>query len=419
MDIQIKSDSIELVDIDLLIENPDNTNQHPKEQIERLAKIIQHSGFRNPLTVSKRSGFVIAGHGRIEAARSLKMNKLPVIYQDFENEAEEYAHLNADNEIAKWATTDLAMVNLKMLDFGPDFDIDLMGIKDFVIEPAEKFEPQADEDAVPEVVNPITRLGDIWLLGNHRVMCGDSTMIDDVEKLMAGEKADMVFTDPPYNLAGNMEMANASVSKGSEMLNNAEWDKGFVITEALANIYSVLSNEYYIYVFTSHFLAAEIWEWLSGFCHYTGTGIYHRTNATPMAAIRLKNMLVATDLCCYGHSKKAEIHHDKGKVFTNVWSHGKTGHTEFVGHPTQKPISLCENVISHTKGERVLDLFLGSGSTLIACEKTNRKCYGMELDEKYCDVIIKRYEDYTGNKATLESTGQTYEELKGERDASA
>ena len=137
---EIKAKDIKLVDIHLLVENPKNNNVHPEDQIERLAKLIKHTGFRNPLVVSNRSGFVLCGHGRISAAKKAGLKELPVIYQDFDNEAEEYAYMTADNAIHNWSSIDLSKVNIEMLDFGPDFDIDLLGIKDFVIEPIEKIE---------------------------------------------------------------------------------------------------------------------------------------------------------------------------------------------------------------------------------------------------------------------------------------
>ena len=137
---EIKSKSIQIVDIDSLVPNPKNNNHHPKEQIERLAKLIKYQGFRNPLVVSNRSGFVLCGHGRIEAAKLAGLKEVPVMYQDFDNEAQEYAYLTSDNAIASWAELDLSMVNTEMLDLGPDFDVDLLGIKDFAIEPIEKFD---------------------------------------------------------------------------------------------------------------------------------------------------------------------------------------------------------------------------------------------------------------------------------------
>ena len=198
---QIQAKDIQLVKIETLKPHPKNMHKHSKDQIDRLCKLIEYQGFRNPIIVQKGTDLIVAGHGRILAAKKLKIKEVPVIYQEFESEAQLYSYIVSDNAIGKdsWATLDLSMINTEMLDFGPDFDIDMLGIKDFVIEPIEKFEAQTDEDEVPEVIHPITRRGDIWLLGNHRLMCGDSTMINDVDKLMNSEKADMVFTSPPYN----------------------------------------------------------------------------------------------------------------------------------------------------------------------------------------------------------------------------
>lgn len=138
----IQAKEIQLVDIDSLVLNPKNNNKHPKEQIERLAKLIQYQGFRNPVVVSKRTGFVLAGHGRIEAAKIAGLKEVPAMFQDFDNEAQEYAYLTSDNAIAAWAELDLSAVNVEMLDLGPDFDIDLLGIKEFTIEPMDKLEDE-------------------------------------------------------------------------------------------------------------------------------------------------------------------------------------------------------------------------------------------------------------------------------------
>ncbi len=376
----------ELIDIKSpkIIPHPDNMNKHPKEQIERLAKLIQYQGQRHPIIISKRSGFIVAGHGRWEAMKLLaktdNWDQIAVDYQDFESEAQEYAFMTSDNAIAEWAELDLSAVNTKMLDLGPDFDVDLLGIKDFVIEPIEKFEPQADEDEVPDVVHPITRRGDIWLLGNHRLMCGDSTMIDDVEKLMNGEKADMVFTDPPFpNNSGIMH----------EMIENI--DVAFANSRIFCN-------------------GMSIWFWDNiGFPPFqesvTAKHIWHKTNGWQA-----------------GHFETMYVFHNDGKrheqlVFNCNSVGGNNKREEQGNHPTPKPVELPILIFEKLKfANSVIDLFSVSGSTLIACEKTSRKCYGMELDEKYCDVIINRWQNYTGKKATLESTGQTYEELKAERD---
>lgn len=404
---EIKAKNITLVDISLLVENPKNNNVHPEDQIERLAKLITHTGFRNPLVVSNRSGFVLCGHGRIAAAKKAGLKELPVIYQDFKDEAEEYAYMTADNAIHNWSSLDLSKVNTEMLDLGPDFDIDMLGIKDFVIEPIEKFEPQSDEDDVPEVVHPITRKGDLWLLGKHRLLCGDSTMIDDVEKLMNGEKADMVFTDPPYGV----DYEGGAFSKRTKLANDES-------TDIYDNVLPVLFS------FTSEKAPFYIWH-AAGYADMASklgendfkirSQIIWNKNQAQFGALSAQYKQKHEP--CFYCFKKGQTPHWYGPTNeVTVWDIKRESKNEF--HPTQKPIELAERAIenSSTPGTLVLDLFGGSGSTLIACQKKQRKCSTMELDEKYCDVIIKRWEQYTGKKATLESTGQTYEELKDERD---
>lgn len=406
----IQAKEIQLVDIDSLVLNPKNNNKHPKEQIERLAKLIQYQGFRNPVVVSKRTGFVLAGHGRIEAAKLAGLKEVPAMFQDFENEAQEYAYLTSDNAIAAWAELDLSAVNTEMLDLGPDFDIDLLGIKDFVIEPIEKFEPQSDEDAVPDVVHPITRKGDIWLLGNHRLMCGDSTMIDDVEKLMNGEKADMVFTDPPYGVSytgGLGDNGNGIESNKREMIKNDDIDLYYEAVTT-ANHFSN-GPVFMFYADTVPFqlyagvkdvgakiVAMIIWKKKGG---YGALGASYKPNHEP---------------CLIWLPKGKKLNFIGDTTENRVWEMDKDGLNKL--HPTQKPVAIPKRAIGNHDAKIVLDIFGGSGSTMIACEELKRHARLMELDEKYCDVIIKRWEQYTGKKAILELTGQTYEELKVERD---
>ncbi|MCS6281454.1 MAG: ParB N-terminal domain-containing protein [Dolichospermum sp.] len=166
---EIKSKEIQLVDTSTLVLNPKNNNKHPSEQIERLAKLIQFQGFRNPVVVSNRTGFVVAGHGRIEAAKKMGMNLVPVMYQDFDNEAQEYSYLTSDNAIASWAELDLSAVNTQMLDLGPDFDVDLFGIKEFTIEPIEKFEMEDElrDDMNKKLILEITFPNDMEMMDIH------------------------------------------------------------------------------------------------------------------------------------------------------------------------------------------------------------------------------------------------------------
>jgi DNA modification methylase len=413
MTFKIESKDIQLVELSKLVFNPKNNNKHPDDQIERLAKLIEHHGFRNPIVVSNRTGFVVAGHGRIMAARKLGIGSIPVMYQDFDNEAQEYTYLTSDNAIASWAELDLSLVNTEMLDLGPDFDIDMLGIKDFVIEPIEKFEAQSDEDDVPEVVNPITRKGDLWLLGKHRLLCGDSTMIDDVEKLMNGEKADMVFTDPPYKIqtkGGTKSDLSQSLRKQGESI---EFIADFDPADFLNVLPLVFNKNMNAYVFCNKELLPDYLMWARDSGYSFNVLIWKKPNAIPIGdshrpdieylILFRKNAIWNNGLKEVNYSRCLEFGREKGL------------------HPTMKPVDLIENEvkISSNTGSAVVDFFNGSGSTMIACEKSNRRYFGIELEGKYCDVTVKRWEQYTGKKATLELTGQTYEELKVERDGPA
>jgi DNA modification methylase len=416
---EIKAKEITLFPSVKLSEYPKNVNVHTEEQIDKIIQLIDFYGHRDPLIVDADlqpdgTHWVMAGNGRLSAAKKAGWDNLPIIFQKFNSEEEKYGFMVSHNAVSSsgWGGgLDLAKINTDIIDLGPDFDIEMLAIKDFVIEPIEKFEPQADEDEVPEVVHPITRKGDLWLLGNHRLMCGDSTMIDDVEKLMNGEKADMVFTDPPYNIASDSKNIASSVSKSMNDLKNSEWDKNFIIEDALNNIVPFIENGS-IYVWTNHFLFQRIMDHLKSFTKFQGWCVWSKPN--PMPSLMKRHWTWNMEICCYATIGKHVFNASEGKHDLALWSFNKKSDGS---HPTQKPIELCEHPIIKSSNEKslIMDLFLGSGSTLIACEKNNRKCFGMELDEKYCDVIINRWQNYTGKKAVLESTNQTYEELKLER----
>lgn len=385
--------------------HPKNRNKHPDDQIKRLAEILKYQGWRYPVKVSKRSGFVTSGHGRIEAAKLNGWKEVPVNFQEYDSEEQEYADVQADNAIASWAELDLSGINADLGDLGPDFDIDLLGIKNFEIDVLPP-EPQCDEDDVPDVVEPKTKRGDVYQLGRHRLMCGDSTSIDDVDKLMGGQKADMVFTDPPYNIDYSPEdRAIGGRAKSQNKLGRIENDKmsddafyqflmgvnGSIIASARdgAPIYQCapidMNNLQYLQAWRD-----------SGF-HYSDGLIWLKNN----------------------HSISRKDYHPKHEVIHYGWTQGSHtwngGRDKFsvyeasrervqdYQHPTQKPVVIPEHFIGNSSdsGANVLDLFGGSGSTLIACEKTNRKAYLMELDPKYCDVIVARWEKYTGKKAEL------------------
>ncbi len=417
---EIKAKEITLFPTIKLSEYPKNANVHTEEQIDKIIQLIDFYGHRDPLIVDADiqpdgTHWVLAGNGRLQASKKAGWDNLPIIFQKFNSEEEKYGFMVSHNAVSSsgWGGgLDLAKINTDIIDLGPDFDIDMLAIKDFVIEPIEKFEPQSDEDEVPEVVHPITRRGDLWILGNHRLYCGDSTMIDDVEKLMNGEKAEMLFTDPPYNqnvgLTGDID--NKGMKKRQELLKQSNLND-FNPTEFLA-IVSALDIDS-IYIFHSKDLIADYITYLNSIKRN-----WELLAMTKPSVIPFRKGHFLSDIEWLIFSKKSGSYFDESldNSFYSKFRSAKTVRDKDNWHPTRKDVEYVSAYIQISAKNTVLDLFMGSGTTLIACEKTNRQCYGMELDEKYCDVIINRWQNYTGKKATLELSGQTYEELKQERE---
>ena len=235
------------------------------------------------------------------------------------------------------------------------------------------------------------------LKSKHRLMCGDSTDKADVEKLMDGAKADMVFTDPPYNIASDSKNFAQDKSKAMKDLADSDWDKNFDIIPALDRLVEAASEMITMYIWTSHFLINDIWQHLKDF-GYINYLVWSKPN--PMPSLSKRHPAWNTELCVYasrGGGKRVVNYPKEGHFLSCREVIKKSDGT----HPTQKPQELITPLIefSSNKGQLVLDLFLGSGSTIIACEKTDRQCYGMEIDPHYCSVIIKRYQDYTGKEA--------------------
>jgi len=348
---------------------------------------------------------VIAGHGRLLAARKLGHNKVPVIELKHMTEAQKRAYVIADNKLALNAGWDTAMLSIEMKDLEDEgFDLTLLGFDDkelnALLEP-EVIEGLTDEDAVPDTpVEPKTKLGNIYVLGNHRLMCGDSTSIDAVGSLMQEDLADLVFTDPPYNVAysGRGEN-NLGTIKNDDMSDSQFEDfcRGFfgcyfAYMKALACIYVCHPDSQsapklaFEKTFAEQFKKSSTIIWMK---QSAGMGWQdYRAQHEPIL---------------YGWKEGKGKHFFCGdRTKTTVWKIGRDAQTSYV-HPTQKPVALPEEaIINSSKGsDIVLDLFGGSGSTLIAAEKTGRKARLMELDPKYCDVIVKRWEDFTGKKAVL------------------
>lgn len=385
MEIKIHCSYSKLVPIDEIRLNPKNRNTHSKEQIERFCKIVQAVGVRHPVIISLRSGICVAGEGRILTFRKLGMKEVPVDYQDFESEEQEFQFAISDNAIAEWAQLDFSGINKDITELGP-FDIELLGIKDFTIEPLDKLAPGCDEDDAPDAPKEtIIKRGDLIELGSHRLLCGDSTVITEVEKLMNGEKADMVFTDPPYGISfNNTSLPRKDFSGVRNGLKTNEY-KNIKNDDVELNMREILSPFNYV---------KEIFVW----------GANNFVNVLPVSTWFCwdrklnesadKNLCGDFDLCWSKEKHKMKMYR---VPWYGVFGHSKKDDGEKKVHPTMKPVKLIELFLTDysNDSELVVDLFGGSGSTLIACEKTNRKCFMMELDEHYCDVIISRWCKYT------------------------
>lgn len=374
----------QMVPLHKLVPNPRNPNTHPEEQLRLLAKIIDYQGWRNPIVVSTLSGFIVKGHARLTVAERLQLDEVPVDYQDYENEAQEWADLLADNRIAELAETERTVLKdlLEELDTGA-MDMELTGYTDTVIEDlmTELHSPTeglTDDDAVPEATESICRRGDLWQLGNHRLLCGDATIQADVERLMGGEKADMVFTDPPY---GNLKITNARGEVGK------------------SNV--AKTTQYHKYANEGEFDFRPCWNIIGQWdCSKVIWGGNYFVNVLPITTSWIVWDKRAGNHSWYSDCELAWTNLGiPAKIYSIIWQGMiREGETDKRVHPTQKPIELAAKIID---GQTILDLFGGSGSTLIACEKLGRRCYMMEIDEHYCDVIIARYEAFTGQKAML------------------
>lgn len=385
-----------------------NSRTHSDEQVGQIAASIKEWGFTNPILVDI-DGEIIAGHGRLLAAQKLNIDEVPTMTAVGWSEAQKRAYVIADNKLALNAGWDNEMLKVELDGLKDlDFDIDLTGFN--ADELADLF-PESekagltDEDDVPEAPDkPVTVEGDIWVLGNHRLMCGDSTSIDAVEKLMDGSKADMVFTDPPYNIDyGNIKHPKFKV-RSIENDNMSGSDFSDFCAAFAASIKAFCDG--CIYVFGPPAADGRLmFTELDKMFHCSTTVVWNKDQFT-LGRGKYQNKY---EPCWFGWNKTGSAFIDDRKL-TNVWDFPRPKKSDL--HPTMKPVELVENAIGHASniGGLVMDLFGGSGTTAIACEKTSRNCRLMELDSKYCDVIIQRWQDFTGKQAVHEATGKTYAE---------
>lgn len=394
--------TVEFWPLDRLLPYAANARTHDDAQIAQIAASIAEFGFNAPCLVDDR-GVLIAGHGRLLGARKLGLTEVPVICLGHLSEAQARAYRIADNRIAENSKWDEAMlaaevarlqeenVDLSLLGFGEDEIDDLLNLED-------GNEGNTDDDAVPEApLDPVTKTGDVYVLGNHRLLCGDSTVLENVENVLDGALADMVFTDPPYNVDyGNT--AKDKMRGNDRKIMNDNLGKGFeaFLYDACVNMVTVCKGAIYICMSSSElhtlqkaFVAAG-GKWSTFVIWAKNTFTLGRSDYQRQYEPILYGWKQGTDHFWCGAR-------DQG----DVWFVNKPTKNDL--HPTMKPVELVERAVRNSSKSRdiVLDCFGGSGSTLIACEKAGRQARLIELDPKYCDVIVKRWEEFTGKKAEL------------------
>jgi DNA modification methylase len=382
-----------------LIPYVNNSRKHSDQQVAQIAASIKEFGWTNPILVDKDKG-IIAGHGRLMAARKLKMGDVPTIELSHLSDAQKKALVIADNKLAlnaDWDTQILSLELSELQDIG--FDLDILGFDanelNALLEP-EEVEGLTDEDAVPEVPEePKTKLGDIYQLGNHRLMCGDSTSIADIETLCGGQLVDMWLTDPPYNVAYEGKTKDALKIKNDSMGNDT---------------FRQFLRDSYVAADVVMKPGAVFYIWHADSEGYNFRGAAKDAGWTVRQCLIWKKSVMVMgrqdyhwrhEPCLYGWKEGAGHLWASDRKQTTILEFDKPSRNG--EHPTMKPVELfAYQMLNNTKGgDIVLDSFGGSGTTIIAAEKHGRHAYLMELDPKYCDVIVKRWEEFTGKKAVL------------------
>lgn len=418
-----------------------NYRKHSDRNKSLINKSLSECGAGRSILIDNENS-IVAGNGIYEQSQKLGIPIRVIETDGTELIAVKRTDLATDDDKRKQlaimdnSTSDSSEFDMELL--AEDFDVDTLS--EFGVDAADfRLSDEADEDNfnesdIPDDEKPLTKRGDVWILGNHRLLCGDATKVEDVEKLMNGEKADCVFTDPPYNVAShsrNYAANGKTTQKTYKTLANQNWDKNFDITPALENINLFSKKDCVFYVCTSQFLIQKIWDWADKFCDFNNYVVWCKPNPTP--SLSKRHWTFATELIVYATRGRHVCNFPTGENFLsffgnegsalqlhkfdflpemNYWTLNKEAHTE--NHPTQKPISVPFKALgfSSLTNSIVLDLFGGSGTTLMACEQLGRKCRMMELDEHYCDVIIRRWQKFTGADAVLESTSETFNDLE-------
>ena len=396
-----------------LIPYINNSRTHSEEQITQIVSSIKEFGFTNPILIDKDNS-IIAGHGRLQAVKRLGYEEVPCILISGLTKTQIKALIIADNQLALNAGWDLEKLSVEIEGLEEDkFDLSLLGFEDDFIKDLlfKENEGLTDEDAAPDAPeNPKSKPKDIWLLGSHKLICGDSTKAEDYKLLFKDNLADMIFTDPPYNV----DYSGRGKNDLGKIINDNMDENKFVLF--LDDVFKLMSDNLkplsilYVCHPDSHSkpkIAFEI-----AFDKYfkkSSTLIWNKGNA----GMGWQDYRSQHEPILYGWKEGKGKHNFYGdRTKTSIWNIKRNNTTEYK-HPTQKPVELVKEAILNSSKEKdiVFDPFSGSGSTLIACEKLNRICYGIELDTKFVDVIIQRWQQFTGKEAIHEQSGKTYNSI--------
>lgn len=390
-----KSVKLQEVAIDLLKPYGQNAKIHPQEQVEKIIKSIEEFGFITPCVIDADYN-IIAGHGRIMASKQMGLEKVPCVFIEGLTEAQRRAYILADNRLGELGEWDMDLVFDELEDLADvDFDIEVTGFE--MPEELPEIEEGEYEFTPPE--EPRAKLGDLWILGEHRLICGDSTDINVIDRLMGGQKADVVFTDPPWNVNYGAD-DNDSHYKPRTILNDSMSTEDF--KDFMSSAFETMNMASKDGAMTYVVMSPQEWGNLmlslfeNGY-HWSSTIIW----AKDKFVMSRKDYHTQYEPIWYGWKEGSRLHPLKDRTQSDLWEIPRPMRSD--EHPTMKPIELVARALvnSSNKGDNVLDLFGGSGTTLIASEETNRKCFMCELDPYYIDVIINRWENATGKKAVL------------------
>lgn len=380
-----------LAEVNDLIPYIRNARTHSESQIAQIAASIKEFGFLSPILIAE-DNTILAGHGRLAAARKLGLTKVPCVKESHLTETQRRAYIIADNKLSLNAGWDEDILAIELSELqGADFDLDLLGFDESELASIFEDDKEVEDDDfdVEEELNKpcFSKAGDIWTLGRHRLICGDSTKEETYKRLMDGKRANLVVTDPPYNV-------NYEGSAGKIKNDNMNTDKFYnFLLDAFSNMEKVMADDASIYVFHAdteglNFRKAfnDAGFYLSGCCIWK----------KPSLVLGRSPYQWQHEPCLYGWKKKGKHQWYSGRKETTIWEFEKP--KKNAEHPTMKPIALLAYPITNSSMSNtlILDPFGGSGSTLIACEQTDRSCYTIELDEKFCDVIVKRYIEQVG-----------------------